>query len=123
MVKWDTCTLYANTPEGYEKAIAELKSPLTDTSATVLAEGKHMYDINCAVCHGEKGLADGTIVTAGKFPPPPSYKSDRIKQLAEGGMYHSITYGKNLMGSFASVLSPTDRWKVIKYVQSLRDAQ
>jgi hypothetical protein len=34
-------------------------------------------------------------------------------------MFHSITYGKNAMGSYSSQVSPEDRWKVIYYIQNL----
>ena len=34
----------------------------------------------------------------------PSY-SDKLKDLPEGKMYHTLTYGKGLMGSHASQLS------------------
>jgi mono/diheme cytochrome c family protein len=35
-------------------------------------------------------------------------------------MFHSITYGKNNMGSYASQLSRQQRWMVIKYVRTLQ---
>ena len=47
------------------------------------------------------------------------YSDEYIKTLPEGKIYHTLTYGKNNMGSHASVLSPKDRWKVIKYVKYL----
>ena len=37
--------------------------------------------------------------------------------MAEGTMFHSITYGKNMMGSYASQLSTTQRWMVIHYIK------
>ena len=40
----------------------------------------------------------------------------------EGKIYHTLTYGKNNMGSHASVLEPTDRWRVVKYVKLLSGA-
>jgi hypothetical protein len=48
-----------------------------------------------------------------------AYTDEYIKTLPEGKIYHTLTYGKNNMGSHASVLSPKDRWKVIKYVKLL----
>ena len=35
-----------------------------------------------------------------------------------GTMFHSITYGKNNMGSYASQLTREQRWMVIQYVKS-----
>jgi hypothetical protein len=35
-------------------------------------------------------------------------------------MYHTIQWGKNMMGSHASQLTPTQRWKIIMHVQTLQ---
>lgn len=110
---------YPNTPEAYEKAGAELKNPLEKNEKN-LAEGKKLYVKMCSHCHGAEGKADGAIVAAGKFPPPPAYQSEQLKNLPEGKMFFSITYGKNLMGSHASQLNKTERWKIVQYVQALQ---
>ncbi|MCS7188673.1 MAG: cytochrome c [Bacteroidia bacterium] len=112
---------FPNTNEGYEEAGKKLTNPLPKTPENV-AEGKRLYELYCIHCHGEKGDGQGSIVQAGKFPPPPSYYGVQLRDLPEGKMFHSITYGKNLMGSHASQLSPEERWKVIMYVQELRKA-
>ncbi len=112
---------FPNTNEGYEEAGKKLKNPLPKTPEN-LAEGKRLYELYCIHCHGEKGNGQGSIVQAEKFPAPPSYYGPQLKDLPEGKMFHSITYGKNLMGSHASQLSPQERWKVILYVQALREA-
>lgn len=109
---------YPNTPEGYEKAGAELKSPLAKTSEN-LAEGKRLYENFCIHCHGAEGDGNGTMVQNGKFPKVPSY-FEQLKDLPEGKMFHTVTYGKNLMGSHASQLDAQQRWKVIQYVQQLQ---
>jgi hypothetical protein len=35
-------------------------------------------------------------------------------------MYHVTEYGKNMMGSHASQLLASQRWKIIMYVQTLQ---
>lgn len=111
---------FENTPAGKDSAIRMLKNPVPLTEAS-LANGKRLFNINCSPCHGLDGLGTGPV--SAKFPPKniPSYKSARIQGLAEGGMYHSITYGINLMGSYASVLTPQQRWEVIHYVNYLKN--
>jgi mono/diheme cytochrome c family protein len=110
---------YENTPEGYEKAGAELKNPLPKTAENI-EQGKQIYTKFCVHCHGTTGQGDGTIVANGKFPgPPPSY-SGPLANLSEGKMFHTITYGKGLMGSHASQLNKVERWKVAMYVQTLQ---
>lgn len=110
---------YPNTPEGYEAAGTGLHSPLAKSEATI-AEGKVLYTNYCSHCHGASGKGDGAVAL-NNGPIPPAYSSDLLKNLPEGKMYHSITYGKNMMGSHASQLTPTQRWKIIMYVQTLQN--
>ena len=129
---------YANTLEDYERAGAELTNPLERTEAN-LAKGQALYQVYCAVCHGPEGHGDGSITKdrtleaenrqLENFPPPPSYaKSDGINSsrggamadLTDGKIYHTITYGLNMMGSHASQLSPEERWNVVMYVRELQ---
>jgi hypothetical protein len=37
--------------------------------------------------------------------------------MPEGQMFYSLTFGKNLMGSYASQLSAKQRWEVITYIK------
>ncbi len=110
---------YPNTVEGYETAGVELKSPLPKSDKTA-AEGKIIYEKMCMHCHGSEGQGDGTLIGTGKFPPPPAYNVGRLKDLPEGMMFHTITYGRNLMGAHASQLTKEERWKVIQYIQQLQ---
>lgn len=110
---------YPKTNEGYEQAGKELKNPLPHTPENV-DEGKRLYNIYCQHCHGENGKGDGPIIKAEKFPNPPPYDGPRVKALSDGKMFHSITYGINIMGAHGSQLSPTERWKIIHYIKSVR---
>ena len=51
----------------------------------------------------------------------PSYYDDTHKDLPDGKMFFSITYGKNLMGSHAAQVSADDRWKIILYINKLQE--
>lgn len=106
----------AKTNENYEAASA-LKNPIA-ASEFNLAEGKRLYNINCTPCHGEDGLGKGTIVADGKYPQVPAY-ADRLPTINPGKAFFTITHGKNLMGSYGSVLTPNQRWQVIHYIYSL----
>jgi cytochrome c len=89
------------------------------------AEGKVLFMHFCSPCHGETGQGDGEVTKHG-YPPPPSYSKGQssrggaMKDLTDGKIYHTVTYGVNAMGSYASQLSPEERWKVIMYVHHLQ---
>ena len=131
---------FPNGPEGYEKAGQDLKNPLEATKEN-LAEGEHLFLVNCAICHGKEGKGDGPItkdrtVTDSRgtrqlenFPPPPSFarssgsnssRGGAMADLSAGKIYHTIYYGLNGMGSYASQIDNDERWKVIMYVQELQ---
>lgn len=111
---------YPNSNEGYEAAGQYLKNPLA-FSEERLEEGKAIYGKFCVHCHGKKGEGNGTVPENSDYPNPPSY-SGPLKDLPEGKIFHTLTYGKNLMGSHASQINQEDRWKLVYYVQSLQDA-
>jgi mono/diheme cytochrome c family protein len=115
---------YPKTDSGYRLAGAAVHSPLPQTPAN-FKEGQILFLHFCSPCHGATGQGDGLVVQHG-FPPPPSYSKGQssrggaMKDLTDGKIYHTITYGKGAMGSYASQLSPEERWKVIMYVHHLQ---
>ena len=104
-------------PQDPEAAAAHLVNPLRPTAQT-LARGEHIFNTFCIVCHGKLGEGNGSIIP--KYPRPPSLQSEKIRQIADGGIYHIITRGQNLMPSYAAQIDPTDRWAVIHYVRVLQ---
>lgn len=110
---------YANTTEGYELAGANLKNPLPASNlAQWEQEGEVLYGKFCVHCHGATGAGDGKV--GGKLPGPPPAYNGALKNLPEGKIFHSITYGKGSMGSHASQLTTEERWKLVYYVQKLQ---
>ena len=107
---------YENTPEGYELAGQNLKSSLVN-SENVVADGEELYGMFCVHCHGKTGQGDGTLVERDKFPPIPTKFAPAL-ELSEGKMFHSITYGKGLMGAHASQLNKEERWKLVHYIRT-----
>lgn len=109
---------YPDNTQGYEKAGKELENPLPLTKENI-EEGKQIYTTYCSHCHGEEGKGNGPVIESG-HPPPPSFTGP-LSDLPEGKAFHSITYGKGLMGSHAKQLDKKERWKVVQYVQKLQN--
>jgi len=108
---------YPKTNNGYEEAGKNLKNPLSLTIEN-LDKGKEIYMSYCQHCHGKEGKSDAPMILKNKFPPPPNYEI-RIKTITEGKMFHSITWGKNLMPSFKNDLTTTQKWQVVLWVKKL----
>ncbi len=108
---------YPNTPEGYEEAGEELDFPegFKPLNAEVKKRGENLYTTFCVNCHGPNGQAKGNLMTSGVFVGVPAYEQ-RLMGLSVGKMYHTLTYGKGVMGSHAHQLTPRERWEVISYI-------
>lgn len=105
-------------PVGYDSAKANLRMPKDfPTGEKTLAEGKELYNIFCSACHGAKGAGNGILVKNEKILGVPNY-ADR--DINEGTIFHVVTYGKGIMGSHASQVTPEERWKLAQYVLQLR---
>lgn len=102
---------------------ATIKNPLPPLTAAEKVEAGRLFNINCAICHGEKGKANGPIAQSGKLGGIVDLTSPTIVAKADGTMFHSITYGLRNMGSYASQLDRKQRWMIIHYVRSLQGVE
>ncbi|PBQ31399.1 cytochrome C [Sphingobacteriaceae bacterium] len=110
---------YPNTPEGYEQAGMNLHNPLAASGREQFEkDGEILYGKFCVHCHGATGQGDGKV--GGKLPGPPPAYNGTLKNLPEGKIFHTLTYGKGTMGSHASQLTQEERWKLVYFVQKLQ---
>lgn len=109
---------FKNDSTGYARS-AEVKNPL-DSASLDPKEAERLFLVNCAICHGPKLDGNGPLWASGVFPVAPrNLVGDPLMlAMAEGTMFHSVTYGRNTMGSYASQLSTKQRWQVIAYVKA-----
>jgi mono/diheme cytochrome c family protein len=108
---------FAATPADAQRAGRELSNPFHDAAS--LTRGAAVYATYCEICHGPLGKGDGTVALRG-FPAPPSLLAPRARGLADGQIFHIVTYGQNNMPSYASQVEREDRWKAILYVRELQ---
>jgi mono/diheme cytochrome c family protein len=115
---WFPYTL-KNDSSGYEQA-ASLKNPLDTAEFVSMKEAERLFLVNCAICHGPALDGNGPLYNGGDGPfkaAPKNLMGEDMKKLPDGKYFHSITYGKGAMGSYASQLNTTQRWMVIKYIR------
>ncbi len=110
---------YEATPEDAQRAGRELLAPFPLDDPEILERGAFVFAAFCQQCHGAGGLGDGLVARRG-FPPPPSLLAEHAVDLADGGIFHILTYGQGNMPSHAAQLSRDDRWKVISHIRSLQ---
>lgn len=101
-----------------------LQNPIQKKTLAVYQRGEERFQIYCMPCHGVRGAGNGTVVGPAprlNFAVPP-VTSERIAGWTDGQIYHIITHGRGLMGSYGAQIPPQDRWKIILYVRKLQEA-
>lgn len=106
-----------NDSNGY-KLSAGIKNPLPPLTKKELEETGRLFNINCAVCHGAGGAANGPL--SAQIGAIANLTQPAYIEMADGTMFHSINYGKNNMGSYASQLSRKQRWMIVHYIRTLQ---
>lgn len=94
-----------------------LVNPLPETEA-LTAEGRILYSNFCAPCHGGAGKGDGAVGQV--YKGIPDFSVGKYADLSEGHIFHVITHGQGRMWPYASQVAPEDRWKIVRYVQTLQ---
>lgn len=114
---------YEDTEEERTRAMNEIINAPFPITTDGLNRGKELYNIYCGICHGEKGDGLGYLVRddGGKYPAAPAnFLLDEFVNATNGRYYHSIMYGKNVMGGYADKLSYEERWQVIHWIRALQ---
>ena len=88
----------------------------------ILDRGESRFNITCLPCHGKLGDGNGMVALRG-FRHPPTYHQDRLRNAPTSHFYDVMTNGFGAMPSYAEVLTPEDRWKIIAYIRALQASQ
>lgn len=95
--------------------------PFTVTLET-LERGQERYNIFCSPCHGLVGDGQGIIIEYG-LRAPSSFHTPELREAAPGYYFDLITRGTRVMPSYASRISPEDRWAIVAYIRALQLSQ
>jgi mono/diheme cytochrome c family protein len=85
----------------------------------LLQRGQQRFDIYCSPCHSRMGDGKGMIVSRG-FPEPPDYAIQRLRDAPVGHFFDVMTHGYGVMASYASRVTPNDRWAIAAYIRLLQ---
>ncbi len=96
-----------------------LPFPLTQD---VLDRGEQRYNIYCSPCHDVTGSGRGMIVRRG-YKQPPSYHTDRLREIPIGHFYDVMTNGFGAMPDYRAQVAPRDRWAIAAYIRALQLSQ
>lgn len=109
-------------PPGYQAPTAAPALSISlPTTAPDLAAGGALYVVECAPCHGERGLGDGSMAAQLQNPPTALAAPEISRSATTAGWYAIITEGRmdKFMPPFSRKLTDEQRWNVSAYALAL----
>src|SRR5256712_13463488 len=88
----------------------------------LLERGRQRFGITCAMCHGATAAGNGITKQYG-LATVVSLQDERIRKMADGEIFNTITNGKNTMMAYGPNIIVPDRWAIIAYLRALQRSQ
>lgn len=114
---------------GYQVSYSALPATIDSLSPLVnpvaadersIATGHMYYQINCAVCHGDRGMGDGPATQLGMVGI--NIVADFTRARSDGYIWGIIRNGRGLMPSYSRI-EEERRWDVVNYLRALQSGQ
>jgi len=96
--------------------------PSVVVTTPLLKRGQVRYNIFCSPCHSRVGDGKGTVVARG-YVPPPTFHSDRLRDVPNGHVFDVITNGLRNMPTYRYQIPVDDRWAIVTYFRELQRNQ
>lgn len=88
----------------------------------LMERGRGRFTIFCSVCHGATGAGNGIASKYG-LATVANLHQKRIRDMADGEIFNTLTNGKNTMMGYGDRIQVRDRWAVIAYLRALQKSQ
>jgi|GEM_PF-908587 len=102
---------------------AELENPIKDPQEFEISRGEELYQYNCAACHGDKGLGNGSLgMSLDSLPANLAIAVNESKnnylfwRIARGGIQEPFN---SAMPSWDALLTDQEIWEVVSYLHML----
>jgi mono/diheme cytochrome c family protein len=97
-----------------------MKSTVSLTDASVIANGKDLWAKQCKSCHGAMGAGDGPKAAMLKAPIV-NFASKEFQAQTDGEIYYKTMFGKDEMPAFdKKVTVASDQWALVAYMRTMK---
>src|SRR5690606_2674769 len=84
-----------------------------------IANGHRLYQVNCAVCHGDAGDGRGKLAEVSGIAFVPAINGAPTQARSDGYLWGMMRNGRGLMANFNRI-PERERWDVVNYVRGLQ---
>jgi len=98
-------------------AAEDIPNPVAATKASIRM-GQALFRIYCMPCHGVKGNGKGPVGKIFELQPA-DLTSDYVKELTDGWIWGTITFGSYIMPRYGYDTTPKERWDLVNYVRNV----
>src|ERR1700737_987490 len=93
-----------------------------EVTRQLMERGQQRFNITCVMCHGATAAGNGITKQYG-LATVVSLQDERIRKMADGEIFNTITNGKNTMMAYGPNIMVADRWAIIAYWRALQRSQ
>jgi mono/diheme cytochrome c family protein len=93
-----------------------------EVTPELMRRGRERFNITCAMCHGASAAGNGITKQYG-LATVVTLQDDRIRGMADGEVFNTITNGKNTMMPYGAIVTVRDRWAIVAYLRALQRSQ
>ena len=98
---------------------SKMANPVKSNGESI-SEGKTVWNLHCASCHGKKGLGDGSKAAQLKTTPQDMTLASFQSQ-TDGSLYYKIVEGRDDMPSFKKKIPEAeDIWDVVNFIRTFK---
>lgn len=88
----------------------------------LLQRGQDRFHIFCTPCHDHTGAGNGMVIQRG-YPKPVDLTSERVRTMADGQVFDTISKGKGNMPPYRKQIPAEDRWAIVAWLRVLQRSQ
>ena len=116
----------AASTEKPDAKVASLKIPPQDSKrvnavkpdADSVAQGKHTYSSQCAMCHGSSGDGKGDLAEDMKLKLYDYRDPEALKAYTDGDLFYILSKGNDKMPGQGDRMTDAQKWNLVNYIRS-----
>lgn len=97
---------------------AKKPNPIKPTEGSI-AEGRHLFVSQCAMCHGEQGDGKGDLAASLELTMKDWRDPESLKKWTDGELFYVLDKGKRHMPGQENRMKDDQKWYLVNFIRSV----